>query len=381
MPESLPFFPGKLAIQQRVLPAYRAAFMDELARRCQGGLSVFAGQPQPGEQIAPALRLANADLVYTRNVNLGQVAWPLYQCWQPGFIDWLENRQPDVLIVEANPRYRSTPAAVTWMHAHGKAVLGWGLGVPALTGRLGGLRRAGRARFLRSLDGMIAYSARGAAEYQAMGFAPGRVFVAPNAAAARPTQPAPVRPAQFEARPVVLFVGRLQARKRLDLLLRACAALPEAIRPQVVIVGDGPARADLERLAQAVYPAVFTGALFGDALADQFARADIFVLPGTGGLAVQQAMAYALPVIVAQGDGTQDDLVRPENGWRIPSNDQAALQSALAAALSDGARLRRMGAESYRIVAQESNLEHMAGVFVQAAQAVRAPGGGSPASH
>jgi len=29
-------------------------------------------------------------------------------------------------------------------------------------------------------------------------------------------------------------------------------------------------------------------------------------------------MAYGLPVIVAEGDGTQSDLVRPENGWRIP---------------------------------------------------------------
>ena len=49
------------------------------------------------------------------------------------------------------------------------------------------------------------------------------------------------------------------------------------------------------------------------------------MLPGTGGLAVQQAMAHGLPVIVAQGDGTQDDLVRPENGWQIPPDDLAAL--------------------------------------------------------
>ena len=42
-----------------------------------------------------------------------------------------------------------------------------------------------------------------------------------------------------------------------------------------------------------------------------FAGADLFVLPGTGGLAVQEAMSYALPVIVAKGDGTQEDLVRP----------------------------------------------------------------------
>jgi glycosyltransferase involved in cell wall biosynthesis len=90
------------------------------------------------------------------------------------------------------------------------------------------------------------------------------------------------------------------------------------------------------------------------------------VLPGTGGLAVQEAMAHGLPVIVAQGDGTQTDLVRPENGWLIPPDDLQALEAVLGEAFSDPARLRRMGAESYRIVAEEVNLEAMVGIFVQA---------------
>ena len=37
-------FPGRLGLQQRVLPAYRAPFFDLLAGACQGGLSVFAGE-------------------------------------------------------------------------------------------------------------------------------------------------------------------------------------------------------------------------------------------------------------------------------------------------------------------------------------------------
>jgi len=83
-------------------------------------------------------------------------------------------------------------------------------------------------------------------------------------------------------------------------------------------------------------------------------------------LAVQQAMAHALPVIVARGDGTQDDLVRPENGWQIPPDDLGALKEALGLALSDPARLRRMGLEAYRLVADEVNLEAMVQVFKDA---------------
>ncbi len=94
-------------------------------------------------------------------------------------------------------------------------------------------------------------------------------------------------------------------------------------------------------------------------------------MQGTGGLAVQQAMAHALPVIVAEGDGTQDDLVRLENGWRVPPGDGNALVETLREALSDAPRLRRMGRESFRIVAEEANIEHMVSAFIQAVNAAR----------
>jgi glycosyltransferase involved in cell wall biosynthesis len=288
-------------------------------------------------------------------------------------VAWLERWQPQALIVEANPRYRSTPAAVRWMHARGLPVLGWGLGAPPLHGPLAGWRRRARRRFLASLDGMIAYSQRGADEYRRTGFPAERVFVAPNAAAPRPSSPPPARPPGFMGQPQVLFVGRLQQRKRLDNLLQACAALPADLQPRLQIVGDGPARPELEALARSIYPGTeFSGARYGDELAAAFALADLFVLPGTGGLAVQQAMSFGLPVIVAEGDGTQDDLVRPGNGWQIPADDLEALKTALQAALADAGRLRRMGAESYRIVAEEANLERMVQVFINALVAISA---------
>jgi glycosyltransferase involved in cell wall biosynthesis len=159
----------------------------------------------------------------------------------------------------------------------------------------------------------------------------------------------------------------LQARKRIDILLRACAALPGNLQPRLIIVGDGPAREEFEALAEVVYPsAEFVGAKYSDEVAAYFAAADLFALPGTGGLAVQQAMSYGLPVIVAQGDGTQDDLVRPGNGWQVPPGDQAAFTNALHVALSDVSSLRQMGRESYRIVTEEVNIESMVVDFVNA---------------
>ena len=136
-------------------------------------------------------------------------------------------------------------------------------------------------------------------------------------------------------------------------------------------MGDGPAREHFESQAREIYPeASFVGARHGSELDPYFAQADLFVLPGTGGLAVQQAMAHGLPVIVAQGDGTQDDLVRPGNGWLIRPDDQQDLNERLAVALSDVKRLRQMGKESYRITLEEINLQQMATKFVRAVQVI-----------
>lgn len=356
-------FSGKIAIQQRVLTPYRAAFFDALAQACEGGLSVCAGLPRPEESIAVTDSLRVARYSFARNLHLFR--GPLYLCYQRGLLRWLSDWNPDALIVEANPRYLTTPAAVRWMKRRGRPVLGWGLGAPPISGPLADLRRARRFSLIRQFDALLTYSRRGADEYAALGFPADKIFVAPNAAAPRPTRPMPSRSPVFDRQPNVLFVGRLQARKRVDLLLQACAALPEKFQLELVIVGDGPERTALEALAKAIYPsAKFPGAKHGAELAAYFTSADLFVLPGTGGLAVQEAMSYGLPIIMGRGDGTNDDLVRAGNGWQEQGPE--ALAEALREALSDVSRLRAMGAESYRIVTEEINLEKMVEAFVEA---------------
>ncbi|MCE9645477.1 MAG: glycosyltransferase family 4 protein [Chloroflexi bacterium] len=352
-------FPQRVGLQQRVLPGYRVPFFDLLAGSCES-LGIFAGLPRPVEMIAGG-RPQIANYREARNVHL--LGGALYLCYQQGFIKWLTEWDPKALIVEANPRYLSTASAVRWMHARGRRVIGWGLGSPGLSGPLAGFRQNGRLSFLSQFDALIAYSQRGAQEYAALGFPREKIFVAHNS-----VSPAPVtgieRNRSF-VRPTILFVGRLQARKRVDHLLRACADMQSA--PRLIIVGDGPESAALQSLARDVYPAAeFAGAKHGSELKPFFAEADLFVLPGTGGLAVQEAMSYGLPVIVAKGDGTQDDLVREGNGWQIPPDDYGALVAAMKNALSDAARLRVMGNESFRIVSEEINIQRMVDVFVNA---------------
>ncbi len=127
-------FSGRLGLQQRVLPSYRVPFFDMLASACEGGMSLFAGQARAVESIASG-ELQVAEYAPARNVHL--LNGPFYFCYQRGLLDWLSEWSPDALIVEANPRYLSTPAAIKWMQERGRPVIGWGLGAPPPTGSSG----------------------------------------------------------------------------------------------------------------------------------------------------------------------------------------------------------------------------------------------------
>jgi glycosyltransferase involved in cell wall biosynthesis len=346
-------FKGKLALQQRVLPSYRVPFFDLLASHCENGMTLFAGDARIEEMIASGTTQI-AKHVEAKNIHL--FSGKFYLCYQQGFINWLEQSYPDALIAEANPRYVSTPAAVRWMHKRGRKVIGWGLGAPK--------QNRFWKKFVNQFDAMIAYSQRGADEYAQLGFPLEKIFVAHNSVSSKPENFFDHRP-QTVDRVTVLFVGRLQNRKRIDSLIRACAEIESKLK--LVIVGDGPEKENLQTLAKEIYPQTeFVGAKHGLELKPYFEKADLFVLPGTGGLAVQEAMSYGLPVIVAKGDGTQDDLVRAKNGWQIEPENYEDLVSTLKLALSDVKRLREMGKESFRIVSEEINIEKMAEVFVKA---------------
>ncbi len=351
-------FSGRAALQQRVLPLYRADFVDALADRCQGGLGVFAGSARRDEAIVAAERVRVARWTHARNVHvLGGAA---YFCYQRGLTGWLNRLDPDVLLLEANPRYLSSPKAIEWMRSRRRPVLGWGLGAPG-----GGVLSAWfRRRFLRGLSGVIAYSTRGAAEYAAAGIPVERIYVAPNAVETPPRR-MPARPPMRRRSVRVIFVGRLQRRKRVDDLLAACASASPA--PELRIVGDGPDRARLLSVAARLFPAaVFTGSIRGADLRRLLDRADLFVLPGTGGLALQQAMARGLPVIAAQGDGSQEDMVTSENGWLVPPENPAALAACVHAAMARPNRLASMGEVSFRLAQRRFHPQIMLDVFVRA---------------
>lgn len=119
------------------------------------------------------------------------------------------------------------------------------------------------------------------------------------------------------ARPVLLYVGRISHEKNIEAFLKLKFAGTK------LLVGDGPARTELERR----YPdAMFLGYRSGSELGEVYAAADLFVFPSltdTFGIVVIEALASGLPVAAFPATGPRDTVTRDELGALDPDLGQA----------------------------------------------------------
>jgi glycosyltransferase involved in cell wall biosynthesis len=162
-------------------------------------------------------------------------------------------------------------------------------------------------------------------------------------------------------------VSALVPYKRIDLAIAACERMQAPLR----IVGDGPERSSLERLAG---PTVtFVGPLAGDALRDEYRRAAAVLLPGEEdfGIVPVEAQACGRPVVALGRGGALETVVDGETGVFFPEPTIESLMTALARAVS-----MRFDAERIRQHAQQFSRErHIDRMRAAIAETLAAPAG------
>ncbi|MEM9332105.1 MAG: glycosyltransferase family 1 protein [Pseudomonadota bacterium] len=123
-------------------------------------------------------------------------------------------------------------------------------------------------------------------------------------------------------RPIMVYVGRLAVEKGIDDFLQLKHPGTK------LVIGDGPSRPSLQKK----YPEViFTGYLFGEALARKISSGDVFVFPSrtdTFGLVMLEAMACGLPVAAYPVTGPIDVVEQGYSGW-LDENLEVALAKAV----------------------------------------------------
>ncbi len=119
---------------------------------------------------------------------------------------------------------------------------------------------------------------------------------------------------------LLLYVGRVSAEKQIDQIKAVLENVPGT---RLAVVGDGPARADLEAHFAGL-PVKFMGFMKGESLSQAYASADIFVFPSaleTFGLVVVEAMAAGLPVVSSRVGGVREVVEEGVTGYTFDVND------------------------------------------------------------
>ncbi|HEX8968953.1 MAG TPA: glycosyltransferase family 4 protein, partial [Chloroflexota bacterium] len=221
---------------------------------------------------------------------------------------------------------------------------------------------------LRAADRVIAVSPHVAQQAVGLGVRPGRISVIRSGVDTDRFQPrervaARQRLGLLPETGVVLFVGNLEPRKQLDVLLRATASVREQV-PDVVllVVGSGQSAgaqdqtARLRRLTSALgldNVVRFMGRLDDARLLDAYAAADAFALTSTSeaqGIVALEAMACGLPVVATAVGGLLDTIEDGVTGFLVPSGAIDAVADRLVDLLRDGARRQTVGAAARRAV-------------------------------
>ena len=181
----------------------------------------------------------------------------------------------------------------------------------------------------------------------------------------------------------VLFAGRLYRRKRVDVLLRAAAALCDRIPGlEVRIVGHGPCASPLRELTREL-KLEGTVSWLGDVpratLATEYNRADVFCLPSVQegfGIVLLEAMAAAKPIVASLAAAIPE--VAPHAALVEPDEPEA-LAAAIEALYRSPERRAAMAAEGARRV-EQFDAPLVARMFLEAAAPKNGPGMPGPYS-
>jgi glycosyltransferase involved in cell wall biosynthesis len=173
-------------------------------------------------------------------------------------------------------------------------------------------------------------------------------------------------------RPVILFAAKLIPRKRCADLLEAYLRLSilDSLKPlpYLLIVGDGEQRPSLENRAREARPGDirFLGFRNQSELPRFYDLCDVFALASVDepwGLAVNEVMNAARPVIVSDQVGCQKNLVNPGvNGCVVRAGDINGLAESLQTVLAKKQTARSKGAESLRIIKQYNFEQNVSGL-------------------
>ncbi|MFH0915625.1 MAG: glycosyltransferase [bacterium] len=160
--------------------------------------------------------------------------------------------------------------------------------------------------------------------------------------------------------PLLLYVGRLDKEKNLDLVLRALALVPKEVPIHFAIAGTGARREQLEKFAVELRlgeRATFLGFVPDQDMPALYCAAHCFVMAGTAELqsiATMEAMASGLPVLAVDAVALPELVHTGENGYLFERGNADMLSAQMRRLFTDPGLHRSMAQESLRIIQEHA---------------------------
>jgi glycosyltransferase involved in cell wall biosynthesis len=366
----------KLLILHSILPAYRKDFFELLNRQLlkkdieltvMHGTSHFKQINSDTDPKYPAVPMLTKEF---RFFGYRIVRWK-------GIFGKLRSLKPDMVIILFSPGNLTFWLVQLYCYLYKIKVGIWSNG--SVRKEITGIKKKIRGMFLNFFlfraRFHLSYGSRYKKELLAMGIKKSKIFVAQNTinvekilsfCESRKREPSS---GYF----TFLSVGVLIKDKNIDLAIRAFSRLiREGYRVRFNIIGKGLIIEELRSLVkeEKMEENIFVlGYKSDDEIPSYFLDADVFIMPGTGGLAINEAMAYGLPLISTVADGTIIDLlIEGWNGYYV--NEVASVENIYEVCKTvlnkEKTELTGMGERSRQLVIEKATLQNMVNNFEKA---------------
>ena len=370
----------RVAFVTNIITPYRIAFYSKMATLPGIDLLVVHGDVK-GETGRPAAKnLDNWEFSHKEVRNSEKRLGPFVIRWQTGVLPILRSFNPDVVVVLGISGTISNWLILIWGRMKRLRTLMWMCGWEAQK------RKSAAYRFKRILlkffimlpTTLLVYSSKAKDYMVELGAPVKKCVICYNGLDIDESlrKEAAIKEKAVQLRdklnpghvPVFLYVGGILPKKRVDLLLKAFANLRKSQAAMLWIIGDGPTMPETKCLAASldVPDVIFLGRII-DSVDLYFSAADFFVLPGIGGLALNQALFWGTPCICSEADGTEADLVlERETGYYFLPNDEDSLTSALSQAVKatkDLESYSNMTIKGRELIETRSNTDVMLNTF------------------
>lgn len=361
----------RVAVTYRVCQNWRLPIFRRLSENPLIELRVFHGQDIPGTKLINAEDFNDLDhkelkSYYLKLKSSGRQAYALIY---PSILDQLNKYKPQVVLCEGGSNIFNNLLVYWWARRNSASTIWWCLG--GIPGRkyhgFSRLYQWLRKRLMNQSTVLLGYSSRAIQCFEQEGFTQ-PMFRAVNTVDTDKIfedikRVASIQPSlrdrfKIKGHKAILYVGAVEPPKRLDILLHAYKQIKAAQTDScLIVVGDGSSLPHIRKLAQelGLQDIHFAGRVIEN-ISEYFLAADIFVLPGLGGLAISEAMAHGLPIVCTVADGCEVDLVQKQNGLIVVEDNIESLARGIESILSDREKCLKMGIHSRRIIDNEHNI-------------------------